>query len=316
MTEALPHTAVSLRRSAHDGMRIAATALAKDYGSVRAVRRVDLVAEPGRILGLLGPNGAGKSTTLRMMLGLTRPTSGTVDFDGMAYADIPGNPVSRVGATLTSDAFDPRRTAWRHLWCWAPLAGADSDRITDVLKVVGLTDAAHRPVGQFSLGMRQRLALATALLGDPGVLVLDEPANGLDPHGIYWLRRFLRQFADDGGTVVLSSHLLGEVEQMVDDVVLIDKGTVVWRVTMASLAVEAEWSVVLVDDVAAAARVLDEQGVRHEAVGRGLRAMAGREVVGSALQGLTYVGDVPIVFPGNLESLFLALTDDLAGVTR
>lgn len=314
--KALPDTLERQRRSARHGMRISATALAKSYGPVQAVAHVELAAEPGRILGLLGPNGAGKSTTLRMMLGLTRPTSGSVTFDGMAYADIPGNPVRRVGATLTSDAFGPRRTAWRHLWCWAPLAGADSKRIDEVLEIVGLSDAAKRPVGQFSLGMRQRLALATALLGDPSVLVLDEPANGLDPHGIFWLRRFLRQFADDGGTVVLSSHLLGEVEQMVDDVVLIDKGAVVWRVAMSSLTAEAAWSVLLVEDVGTAVRALDRHDIRYEAVGRGLRVMGDESVVSTALAGMTNPGAAAVVLPGNLESLFLALTDDLAGVTR
>ena len=298
-------------RSLRSGKLIAVQSLVKCYGSVHAVGGVDFEVGPGRVLGLLGPNGAGKSTTLRMMLGLTKPTSGLATFDGVSYGDLPGHPMHHVGATLSSDTFAPRRTARQHLWAWAPVAGADKSRIDELLELVGLAKHARRPVGEFSLGMRQRLALATALLGDPGVLVLDEPANGLDPYGIYWLRRFLRQFADDGGTVVLSSHLLREVEQMVDDVVLINRGQVVWTAEMANLYGDGEWSVVLPADRHEAMTTLQSRGIKHQTFGRGLRVFALPGAVSSALRSVSPIPGQPLVLEGNLESLFLALTDQL-----
>lgn len=298
-------------RSLREGKVIAVQGLTKHYGSVHAVAGVDFEVGPGRVLGLLGPNGAGKSTTLRMMLGLTKPTAGRTTFDGVSYADLRGYPMHHVGATLSSDTFAPRRTARQHLWAWAPVAGADTARIDGLLEMVGLAKDARRPVGQFSLGMRQRLALAAALLGDPGVLVLDEPANGLDPYGIFWLRRFLRQFADDGGTVVLSSHLLREVEQMVDDVVLIDRGRVVWASEMAALAEAAGWSVVLPAVRDEAMNALRTQGITCQPFGCGLRVFAPPDKAAAALRGVRSIPGQPLVLEGNLESFFLALTDQL-----
>jgi ABC-2 type transport system ATP-binding protein len=182
--------------------------------------------QPGTVTGFLGPNGAGKTTTLRMLLGLVAPDEGTATIDGLPYRDLP-EPLHRVGAVLEASSFHPGRTARAHLRIQALAARADQARVDDVLELVGLADAGNRRVGGFSLGMRQRLGLATALLADPDVLILDEPANGLDPEGIRWLRALLRGFAADGGTVLVSSHMLAEVEQTIDSVVIVDHGRLV-----------------------------------------------------------------------------------------
>jgi ABC-2 type transport system ATP-binding protein len=210
-----------------DGIPVEIHGLTKTFGRVRAVDGLDMVVRPGVVTGFLGPNGAGKTTTFRMLLGLVAPDSGTAFVGGRRYADIP-HPTTVVGAALESSSFHPGRTARDHLRVCAPLAGVDDRRCDEVLAQVGLTDAAGRRVGGYSAGMRQRLALASALLGDPQVLVLDEPANGLDPEGIVWLRRFLRHLAHERGrTVLVSSHVLGEVQASVDDVVVIAGGRLV-----------------------------------------------------------------------------------------
>jgi ABC-2 type transport system ATP-binding protein len=201
--------------------------LRKSYGPVVAVSDVSFVARPGRVTGFLGPNGAGKSTTLRMLLGLVTPDAGFATIGGRAYRDLAA-PARMVGAVLDIAAAHPRMTARAHLQMLCALSGLSRRRVDAVLGEVGAAEYADRRVGTFSTGMRQRLALASALLGEPEVLVLDEPANGLDPAGISWMRGFLRRFAARGGTVLVSSHLLGEVQQGADDVVLIDHGTVVW----------------------------------------------------------------------------------------
>ncbi|WP_062291513.1 ATP-binding cassette domain-containing protein [Demequina phytophila] len=216
-----------------DGPLIEIAGLTKTFGAVTAIQDVSFVAEPGRVTGFLGPNGAGKSTTLRTLLGLVSPTAGEARIGGRPYPDL-DRPAALVGAQLET-AFHPGRTALDHLRTVAPLVGASDDRCDEVIATVGLTEAARRRVGGFSMGMRQRLGLATALLGDPSALVLDEPANGLDPAGITWMRGFVRAFAAHGGTVLLSSHLLGEVEQTVDDVVIIARGRVRHASSLAEL---------------------------------------------------------------------------------
>ncbi|WP_258726457.1 ABC transporter ATP-binding protein [Cellulomonas sp. NS3] len=208
--------------------------LSKSFGAVRAVDDLSFDVRPGRVTGFLGPNGAGKTTTLRMLLGLVEPTSGTATISGRRYADIE-RPQRVVGAALEAASFHPGRTALDHLRVYAPQAGVPDARAREVLDLVGLSDAARRRVGGFSLGMRQRLALATTLLADPRVLLLDEPANGLDPEGIRWLRVFLRALAAEGRTVLVSSHVLSEVEQTVDDVVIIARGRLVHASTLADL---------------------------------------------------------------------------------
>jgi ABC-2 type transport system ATP-binding protein len=197
--------------------------LTKRYGTVVAVDGLSFDVGPGRVTGFLGPNGAGKTTTLRMLLGLTAPDSGTATINGVRYRDLP-QPARSVGAALDNDCFHPGRSAIEHLRITATAAGIGRRRAGEILDMVGLTEAARRRVGTFSLGMRQRLTLATTLLGDPDVLILDEPLNGLDPDGIRWMRDLLRQQAREGRTVLVSSHLLAEAAQTVDDVVVITRG--------------------------------------------------------------------------------------------
>jgi ABC-2 type transport system ATP-binding protein len=200
--------------------------LTKTFGTVRAVSDLSFTVEPGSVTGFLGPNGAGKTTTLRMVLGLEHPDSGTATFGGTPYTAL-RDPVRTVGAVLET-AFHPARSGRDHLRVYCRAAGLPVGRADEVLVQVGLTDAADRRAGGYSLGMRQRLALATALLGDPAVLVLDEPANGLDPEGIQWLRGFLLHLAHtEGRTVLVSSHLLAEIEQTVDRVVIVGAGRLV-----------------------------------------------------------------------------------------
>ena len=208
--------------------------LVKRFGPVAAVDGLSFDVQPGTVTGFLGPNGAGKTTTLRMLLGLVNPDAGTATIDGRAYRELP-EPLHQVGAVLEASSFHPGRTARAHLRIQALAADADPSRAEDVLDLTGLADAADRRIGGFSLGMRQRLGLATALLADPEVLILDEPANGLDPEGVRWLRGLLRGFAAEGGTVLVSSHLLAEVAQTVDSVVIIDGGRLVAQGPVAEL---------------------------------------------------------------------------------
>src|SRR4051795_4020808 len=204
---------------------ITTTNLTKSYGGTTVVRDVSLRCEPGTVTGFLGRNGAGKSTTLKMIVGLTRPDQGTSTVAGRPYVDLP-NPTRVVGTLLDPSAMHAGRTGRATLTIAARMAGVPTDRVAKLLGQVGLSDAADRRVGGYSLGMRQRLGIAQALVADPQVLILDEPANGLDPEGIAWMRGLLRDFADRGGTVLLSSHLLQEVEATVDHLVVVSDGAV------------------------------------------------------------------------------------------
>jgi ABC-2 type transport system ATP-binding protein len=217
-----------------EGHRIDVVGLTKRFGTVLALDDLSFSVRPGLVTGFLGPNGAGKTTTLRCLLGLVSPTAGTVTIDGRAYRDI-HDPLRTVGAALEAASFHPGRSARAHLEVMALAGGLPTTRVGEVLTLVGMTEFADRRVGGYSLGMRQRLALAQALLGDPPVLVLDEPANGLDPAGIAWLRHFLRALAGEGRTVVISSHVLSEVQQTVDDVVVIARGRLVRQGALADL---------------------------------------------------------------------------------
>jgi ABC-2 type transport system ATP-binding protein len=209
--------------------------LTKRYGDTVAVDELSFRAEPGTVTAFLGANGAGKTTTLRALLGLVEPTSGSATIDGHRYAELP-RPREVVGALLEASGVHPGRTGRAHLAVVQQAAGLRASRTEEVLDLVGLTSAADRKAGGYSLGMRQRLGLATALLGDPAALVLDEPANGLDPQGIHWLRGLLRGLADEGRTVLLSSHLLAEVAQLADRLVIIDRGRLVREGAVAELA--------------------------------------------------------------------------------
>jgi ABC-2 type transport system ATP-binding protein len=214
---------------------LAVLELTKRYGDVAAVDRLTFALEAGTITGFLGPNGAGKTTTLRLLLGLARPTSGAALVFGRRYGELE-SPMCRIGAVLESGDFDPGRSARNHLRALACAAGIGLDRVDAVLELVELADVAERPVRTYSLGMRQRLGLAGALLGEPEVLILDEPANGLDPAGVHWLRGFLRQFAASGRTVLVASHGLAEIAQTVDAVVIIARGRLAATLRVDELA--------------------------------------------------------------------------------
>jgi ABC-2 type transport system ATP-binding protein len=212
--------------------------LSKRFGSVLAVDDLSFEVAPGRVTGFLGPNGSGKTTTLRILLGLVTGSGGSATFGGRRYVDIE-RPVEHVGAVLEATSFHPNRRAEDHLKMVAIGAGVPLSRVEESLALVGLTEVARRRVGKFSLGMRQRLQLATALIGDPEILILDEPSNGLDPQGIQWLRSFIRHQASLGHAVLVSSHLLSEMEETVDDVVIVSHGRLVLQTTLADLASQA-----------------------------------------------------------------------------
>lgn len=285
--------------------------LTKTFGHVRAVDDLTFEVRPGRVTGFLGPNGAGKTTTLRMLLGLVRPTSGTATIGGRRYAELP-RPTSVVGAALEAASFHPGRTALDHLRSYAPQVPVTDARAREVLATVGLAEVADRRVGGFSLGMRQRLALATTLLGDPQVLVLDEPANGLDPEGIRWLRVFLRSLAAQGRTVLVSSHVLSEVEQTVDDVVIIAGGRLVHESSLADLAAMTTTRVRVVSpDVEGLARLVRESGWRVGPDGGGpgwveLEGVEAPQVGAAAFRAGLELHTLTRVDPG-LEGLFLEL---------
>jgi ABC-2 type transport system ATP-binding protein len=212
--------------------------LRKRYRKATAVDGLSFTVPAGRITGFLGPNGAGKTTTLRILLGLVHPTSGSATIGGRRYREIT-DPVQRVGAVLEASNYHPKRSGRSHLRVLAAGAGIPVARVDAVLDLVGLGNAARRTVGGYSLGMRQRLSVAGALLGEPSLLVLDEPANGLDPEGIRWLRDLLRSFTASGGTVFVSSHVLGEMQQLVDDVVIIHHGRLVTHEPVETLMARA-----------------------------------------------------------------------------
>jgi ABC-2 type transport system ATP-binding protein len=213
--------------------------LTKRYGDVDAVDDLSFSLSPGTVTGFLGPNGAGKTTTLRLLLGLAEPTSGDALVFGRRFRELE-RPACHVGAVLESNDFHPARSGHDHLRALAIAADVAPARVEDLLELVELSTAAGRPVRTYSLGMRQRLGLAGALLGEPELLILDEPANGLDPAGMHWLRRFLRAFAADGGTVLVSSHGLAELAQTVDELVIIDRGRLVATGTLEALTANGQ----------------------------------------------------------------------------
>jgi len=213
---------------------VSVTGLSKRFRTVPAVRDLTVDVSPG-VTGFLGPNGAGKTTTLRMLLGLIRPTAGTATIDGRRYAEL-AHPRRTVGALLEAAGFHPGRTAREHLRILARLTGVGEARVEVVLDEAGLSADADRRVGGYSLGMRQRLGLAAALLGDPGVLILDEPGNGLDPAGLAWLRALLRDLAGQGRTIIVSSHVLAEIAQIADQAIIVNAGTLRYAGPLAGLS--------------------------------------------------------------------------------
>ncbi len=254
------------------GAAIEFTNVSKRFGAVAAVNDLSFTVEPGRVTGFLGPNGAGKTTSLRILLGLVGASSGTATFGGVRYRDLT-SPLRTVGAALEAASFHPGRTAVNHLGVYAIAVGLPRTRVMEVLTQVGLAAHATQRVGGYSLGMRQRLGLAFALIGDPGVLVLDEPINGLDPEGIRWIRGFLRAMAAEGRTVLVSSHLLSEVQQSVDDVVIIARGELVHLGPLSSLDTDtAPQTVVDSPDRNALAAALTEAGITFSIGRTGLLA--------------------------------------------
>lgn len=221
--------------------------VSKKYGGRQAVSDISFQVAPGRVTGFVGPNGAGKSTTMRMMVGLTKPDSGDVRYAGTRYRDL-SHPARMVGSVLDAKCMVPGRTARSHLRAMAAASRIPMSRVDEVLETVGLQTAAKQRAGKYSLGMKQRLALAGALLGNPEVLLLDEPANGLDPDGIRWLRNKLRAFADGGGTVFVSSHLISELSQFADDLVVIGGGRLLANDTVEAIESRSERHVVVSSD--------------------------------------------------------------------
>ena len=253
-----------------EGQVLEFSGVTKRFGAVTAVSDFTARVEPGVVTGFLGPNGAGKTTSLRVLLGLVSPTAGEATIGGLRYAKL-ADPLHTVGAVLEASSFHPGRTAAAHLTVYAQAARIPRSRVDEVLGLVGLGDAAGRKVGGYSLGMRQRLGLAYALLGDPGVLVLDEPTNGLDPEGIKWIRGFLRQLAREGRTVLVSSHLLTEVQQTVDALVIISQGRLVFQGGLDELVDPSEQATVVDSpDRAALAEALNAAGVPFEVLRSGL----------------------------------------------
>src|SRR5690349_10668523 len=283
--------------------------LTRRYGGFTAVDNVSFKVEPGRVTGFLGPNGAGKSTTMRIMVGLTPPSSGTALIDGRPFADLP-NPGLDVGVLLDASAQHAGRTGREILAIAARTMGLPQMRVEEMLHRVSLTeDEADRRVRNYSLGMRQRLGIAAALLGDPQVLILDEPANGLDPAGIRWMRDLLREYADQGGTVLLSSHLLHEIEVVADDLVVIGRGRIVAQGSKADL-LAAAGTVVAADDGPALERALAAHGLpTHPGTDGALRVEATTREVGLAAAAaglpLTRLADAD---GAGLEEMFLELT--------
>jgi ABC-2 type transport system ATP-binding protein len=287
------------------------TGLTKEYRSRVAVDDLTVTIQPGRVTGFLGPNGSGKTTTMRCVLGLTRPTAGTATVLGRPYREL-ARPMRRVGALIDPRARHPGRTAYRHLLALAQSNGLPGSRVDEVIALVGLESVAHDRVRGFSLGMGQRLGIAGALLGDPDVLLLDEPVNGLDPEGIRWVRELLRDLADEGRTVLVSSHLMSEMEDTADHLVVLGRGRLLADVAMADLL-----------DAHAVVRVRTPQGPM---LADALRRAGGRvelEIDGALrVEGLdpTEVGDVAFVadvrlhelsrVTASLEAAYLELTGD------
>jgi len=285
--------------------------LSKRYGGHQSVDRVTFQAQPGSVTGFLGPNGAGKSTTMRMMTGLTRPTAGRSTILGVPYAELP-NPGRHVGVLLDASAQHNGRTGREVLRLGATLMGLRRQRVDEMLEIVGLSgDEGDRRVGNYSLGMRQRLGIAHALLGDPQVLILDEPANGLDPAGIHWMRGLLKTFADRGGTVLLSSHLLHEIEVVADHLVVIGRGVIVADGSKAEL-LNAVGTLVRGLEPAALARCLDAAGYTYQATSDGAYVVPAtrEEIALAAAQYGVVVTELRAADGAGLEDMFLQLTAD------
>jgi ABC-2 type transport system ATP-binding protein len=294
---------------------IKVTGLTKHFGETVAVEGLSFSVAAGRVVGFLGPNGAGKTTTMRALLGLVRPTAGGSTIEGRRYAELE-HPAQTVGALLDGDDLHPGRSGRNHLRVLARAAGVAPARIDELLELVELTGAADRRAGGYSMGMRQRLGLAAALLGDPRVLVLDEPANGLDPQGIRWLRDFLRSLAGEGRAILVSSHVLAEIAQTADDVVVINHGRSVLQAPLAELMAQRNGGMrVAGPDVARLAELLRADGAQVEGAGDGAIVVADRtgEQIGRMIAANGIVVSELAARGESLEDVFFELTGSEGG---
>ncbi len=285
--------------------------ISKSFGSVQAVSDLSFSVETGRVTGFLGPNGAGKSTTLRVLLGLVHADGGSATFDGQRFEELP-EPSAEVGAVLEDASFHPGRSGRNHLRILAAAGGHPASRVDEVLELVGIANAGNRRVKGYSMGMRQRLAIAAALLGDPEVLILDEPANGLDPPGIRWMRELLRSEAGRGRAVLVSSHLLSEVSQSVDDIVVISHGKPRASGSLQQVIGQAEGGVTRVQarDRDALGRALSGAGLEYEQDDSGallVRGVASEAIGEAANEHRVALSELVPVGP-SLEDVFFELT--------
>lgn len=292
---------------------IEARALTKQFGQTLAVDHLTFDVKPGFVTGFLGPNGAGKSTTMRMLVGLDRPTSGMATINGRSYRDLPA-PMHEVGTLLDAKAVDGGRTARAHLRWQAIAGGIRRDRVDEVLDQVGLTSVADKRVKDFSLGMYQRLGLAGALLGDPGTLLFDEPFNGLDPQGIYWMRSLLKELAAEGRSILISSHLMSEMEETADHVLVIGKGRLIADTSIAEFTQggSANHIRVISPQAEQLAGLLQEAGATHSVAGDGALLVA--DIQASQIGDIAASHGIRLheLSPqrASLEAAFMEMTDD------
>jgi ABC-2 type transport system ATP-binding protein len=283
----------------------------KRFGKVTAVDDLSLEVHPGMVTGFLGPNGAGKSTTLRIVLGLVAPTEGSATVLGMPYRSLP-EPTKTVGAVLEAQSFNPLRSGRNHLGVLASASGIPQGRVDEVLEQVGLAAAARRNAGTYSLGMRQRLGLAAALLGEPRILILDEPANGLDPQGIRWLRDLLRGFAREGNAVLVSSHVLTEMAQLADEAIVINRGRLVRQASIAELTHGSRQLSVVTSEAPRLAAALRERGLGVVSTGDGELRVSGADAERVGM--IAFESRVPVLGLAeketSLEDAFLELTEE------
>lgn len=289
--------------------------LSKRYGAVEAVHDLTITVAPGQVTGFLGPNGSGKSTTMRMIVGLDRPSSGKVLVDGRSYGHL-RFPLHEVGALLDANAVHPGRSARNHLLWLADSNAIDRRRVDEVLETVGLTEVAHRRVGQFSLGMGQRLGIAAAMLGDPTTLIFDEPINGLDPEGILWVRQLLRRLADEGRTVLVSSHLMSEMALTADHLIVIGRGRLLASGSVAEFIERSSGHSVRVvsPEIEALSKLLTDKGARVTAAGPNEVTISGLEArdIGTIAAGAGLTLYELSTHRASLEEAFLELTHEHA----
>jgi ABC-2 type transport system ATP-binding protein len=313
--QAGPRVPSVTRRGGDTHAAIKVNGLTKRFGETLAVERLSFSVGAGSIVGFLGPNGAGKTTTMRALLGLVSPTAGSATIEGRRYSELE-HPAQTVGALLDGDDLHPGRSGRDHLRVLARAAGVAPARVDELLELVGLKDAADRRAGGYSMGMRQRLGLAAALLGDPHVLVLDEPANGLDPQGIRWLRNFLRAQADEGRAILVSSHVLAEISQIADEVVVINHGRSLLQAPLAELMAEHNGGMrVAGPDVARLAELLRADGAKVERASDGAIVVADRtgEQIGQTIAANGIVISELAARGESLEDVFFELTGSEGG---